>query len=96
MRIVSWNNTECWNNHHHYELLIKDITGFDLTQNLCSESVKYMAKRLSETKYQRRFKTLYTIYENEYNALVEKFNNQAYNNGKIEVSYEKEKVCRRA
>jgi len=96
MRTVSWNNTEHWNNHHHYELLIKDITGFDLTQNLCSESVKYMAKRLSETKYQRRFKTLYTIYENEYNALVEKFNNQAYNNGKIEVSYEKEKVCRRA
>jgi len=28
---------------------------------------------------------LYTIYENEYNALVEKFNNQAENNGKIEV-----------
>jgi hypothetical protein len=29
---------------------------------------------------------LYTIYENEYNALVEKFNNQAENNGKIEVA----------
>ena len=85
MRTVLWNNAERWFNHHHYELLIKDITGFDLTQNLCSESVKYMAKRLSETKYQRRFKTLYTIYENEYNALVEKFNNQAENNGKIEV-----------
>jgi hypothetical protein len=55
-----------------------------------------MAKRLSDTKYQRRFKTLYTIYENEYNTLVEKFNNQADNNGKIEVSYEKEKVCGRA
>jgi hypothetical protein len=39
---------------------------------------------------------LYTIYENEYNALVEKFNNQADNNGKIEVSDEKEKVCGRA
>jgi hypothetical protein len=39
---------------------------------------------------------LYTIYENEYNALVEKFINQADNNGKIEVSYEKEKVCGRA
>jgi len=46
-----------------------------------------MAKRLSETKYQRRFKTLYTIYENEYNALVEKFNNQADNNEKIEVKW---------
>jgi hypothetical protein len=65
--------------------LIEDITGFDLKKSLCEESVKYMAKRLSETKYQRRFKTLYTIYENEYNALVEKFNNQAENNGKIEV-----------
>jgi hypothetical protein len=66
--------------------LIEDITGFDLKKSLCEESVKYMAKRLSDTKYQRRFKTLYTIYENEYDALVEKFNNQADNNGKIEVA----------
>jgi hypothetical protein len=66
--------------------LIEDITGFDLKKSLCEESVKYMAKRLSDTKYQRRFKTLYTIYENEYNALVEKFNNQAESNGKIEVA----------
>ena len=86
MRAVYWNNTERWFNHHHYELLIEDITGFDLKKSLCEESVKYMAKRLSETKYQRRFKTLYTIYENEYNALVEKFNNQAESNGKIEVA----------
>lgn len=86
MREVYWNNTERWNNHHHYELLIEDITGFDLKKSLCEESVKYMAKRLSDTKYQRRFKTLYTIYENEYNALVEKFNNQAESNGKIEVA----------
>jgi len=86
MRAVYWNNTERWFNHHHYELLIEDITGFDLKKSLCEESVKYMAKRLSDTKYQRRFKTLYTIYENEYNALVEKFNNQAEINGKIEVA----------
>ena len=86
MREVYWNNTERWNNHHHYELLIEDITGFDLKKSLCEQSVKYMAKRLSDTKYQRRFKTLYTIYENEYIALVEKFNNQAENNGKIEVA----------
>ena len=86
MRTVYWNNTERWNNHLHYELLIEDITGFDLKKSLCEETVKYMAKRLSDTKYQRRFKTLYTIYENEYNALVEKFNNQAENNGKIEVA----------
>ena len=85
MRTVLWNNSERWFNHHHYELLIEVVTGFDLKKSLCEESVKYMAKRLSETKYQRRFKTLYTIYENEYNALVEKFNNQAENNGKIEV-----------
>jgi hypothetical protein len=66
--------------------LIEDITGFGLNESLCEETVKYMAKRLSDTKYQRRFKTLYTIYENEYDALVEKFNNQADNNGKIEVA----------
>jgi hypothetical protein len=86
MRTVLWNNSERWFNHYHYELLIEDITGFDLKQSLCAESVKYMAKRLSDTKYQRRFKTLYTIYENEYDALVEKFNIQAENNGKIEVA----------
>jgi len=86
MRTVLWNNTERWNNHHHYETLIEDITGLQLTESLRSETVKSRAKRLSETKYQRRFKTLYTIYENEYNALVEKFNNQADNNGKIEVA----------
>ena len=87
MRTVLWvtNDNERWYNHHHYEFLIEDITGFNLQKDLCAESVKYMAKRLSETKYQRRFKTLYTIYENEYNALVEKFNNQAENNEKIEV-----------
>ena len=44
MREVYWNNTERWNNHHHYELLIEDITGFDLKKSLCEESVKYMAK----------------------------------------------------
>ena len=86
MKAVYWNNTERWNNHHHYETLIEDVTGFHLKESLCSETVKYMAKRLSETKYQRRFKTLYTIYENEYNALVEKFNQQADNDGKIEVA----------
>ena len=85
MRQVYWNSTERWNNHHHYECLIEDLTGFNLQKDLCAESVKYMAKRLSETKYQRRFKTLYTIYENEYNALVEKFNNHPDNNEKIEV-----------
>jgi hypothetical protein len=86
MKAVYWNKTERWNNHHHYETLIEDVTGFHLKESLCPETVKYMAKRLSETKYQRRFKTLYTIYENEYNALVEKFINQADNNGKIEVA----------
>jgi len=86
MKAVYWNKTELWNNHHHYETLIEDVTGFHLKESLCPDTVKYMAKRLSDTKYQRRFKTLYTIYENEYNALVEKFNNQAENNGKIEVA----------
>jgi hypothetical protein len=42
-----------------------------------------MAKRLKDTPYQRRFKTLYTIYENEYKVLVDKFNSVAENNGMI-------------
>ena len=86
MRTVLWNNTERWFNHHHYELLIEDITGLDLKQSLCSESVKYMAKRLSDTKYHRAFRNKYSIYEDEYKALVEKFNKQADSNGKIEVA----------
>jgi hypothetical protein len=44
-----------------------------------------MAKRLKDTPYQRRFRSKYSIFENEYVALVEKFNTQADNNGKIEV-----------
>jgi len=86
MRTVFWNESERWFNHHHYELLIEDITGFDLKESLCAESVKYMAKRLSDTKYHRMFRIKYSIYEDEYKALVEKFNKQAENNGKIEVA----------
>jgi hypothetical protein len=44
-----------------------------------------MAKRLSDTKYNRMFRFKYSIFENEYKALVEKFNQEADNNGKIEV-----------
>ena len=83
MRAVYWNNTERWNNHHHYECLIEDLTGFNLQKDLCAETVKYMAKRLKDTPYQRRFKSLYTIYENEYKVLVDKFNSVAENNGMI-------------
>ena len=86
MRTVFWNESERWFNHHHYELLIEDITGLDLKQSLCAESVKYMAKRLSDTKYHRMFRVKYSIYEDEYKALVEKFNKQAENNGKIQVA----------
>ena len=94
MRTVLWNNTERWFNHHHYEPLLEDVTGFDLKQNLCSESIKYMAKRLRDTKYHRMFRIKYSIYEDEYKALVQKFNYYADNNGKIEVSYEKvQEVC---
>jgi 5'-3' exonuclease len=36
-----------------------------------------------EQQRSRRFKSLYTIYENEYQVLVEKFNNMADNNRMI-------------
>jgi len=87
MKKVIWvsDSLEPWNHSHHYEPLIEDLTGFNLTENLCSETVKYMAKRLKDTPYQRRFRFKYSIFENEYVALVEKFNTQADNNGKIEV-----------
>jgi hypothetical protein len=85
MKTVIWNNNEIWNQSHHFEPLIEDITGFNLRCNLCAESVKYMAKRLSDTKYNRMFRFKYSIFENEYKALVEKFNQEANNNGKIEV-----------
>ena len=85
MKTVIWNNNEVWNQGHHFETLLEDITGFDLRRSLCSESVKYMAKRLSDTKYHRMFRTKYSIYENEYKALVEKFNQEADKNGSIVV-----------
>ncbi len=85
MKTVIWNNNEVWNQSHHFEPLLEDITGFNLKCNLCAESVKYMAKRLSDTKYNRMFRFKYSIFENEYKALVEKFNQEADNNGKIEV-----------
>ena len=85
MKTVIWNNEEVWNQSHHFEPLLEDITGFNLRCNLCAESVKYMAKRLSDTKYNRMFRFKYSIFENEYKALVEKFNKEADNNGKIEV-----------
>jgi len=85
MKTVIWNNNEVWNQSHHFEPLLEDITGFNLRCNLCAESVKYMAKRLSDTKYNRMFRFKYSIFENEYKALVEKFNREADNNGKIEV-----------
>ena len=87
MKKVVWvsDSLEHWNHSHHYEPLIEDLTGFNLAENLCSETVKYMAKRLKDTPYQRRFRSNYSIFENEYVALVEKFNTQADNNGKIEV-----------
>lgn len=85
MKTVIWNSNEVWNQSHHFEPLLEDITGFNLRCNLCAESVKYMAKRLSDTKYNRVFRTKYSIYENEYKSLVEKFIKEADNNGKIEV-----------
>jgi len=89
MKTVIWNSNEVWNQSHHFEPLIEDITGFDLRRSLCSESIKYMAKRLSDTKYSRVFRSKYSIFEDEYKALVEKFKQEADNNGKIEVKFEK-------
>jgi len=89
MRTVLWNDTERWFNHHHYEFLIQDITGFNLQESLCSESIKYMAKRLNDTPYHRIFRSKYSVYQDEYKSLVEKFNHQADNNGRIVVQNEK-------
>ena len=85
MRTVLWNGTERWNNYHHYSFLIEDVTAFNLNESLCSETVKYMAKRLSDTPYNRTFKHKYSIYQDEYKALVEKFNSEANNNGRLVV-----------
>jgi hypothetical protein len=67
-------------NLHHYSPLIEDITGFNINEELCSETVKFMAKRLADTKYNRTFRFKYTIFENEYKTLVEIFNQQADKN----------------
>ena len=62
---------------HHYSPLIEDITGFNPREELCAETVKYMAKRLTDTKYNKTFRFKYTIFEDEYKKLVELFNKQA-------------------
>ena len=85
MRTVLWNGTERWHNHHHFSCLIEDITAFGLNESLCAETVKYMAKRLKDTPYHRTFKNKYSIYQDEYKALVEKFNSEANNNGRLVV-----------
>lgn len=87
MKKVIWvgNESESWNLCHHFEPLIEDLTGFGLKESLCSETVKYMAKRLKDTPYSQRFKFKYSIFSDEYKTLVEKFNIHAENNGKIEV-----------
>lgn len=85
MRTVLWNGTERWNNYHHFNCLIEDITAFGLNESLCAETVKYMAKRLKDTPYHRAFKNKYSIYQDEYKALVEKFNSEANDNGRLVV-----------
>jgi hypothetical protein len=85
MRRVLWNGTERWYNHHHYSCLLEDVTAISLTENLCAETVKYMAKRLKDTPYHRAFRNKYSIYQDEYKALVEKFNSEASNNGRLVV-----------
>ena len=85
MRRVLWNGTERWYNHHHYSCLLEDVTAISLNENLCAETVKYMAKRLKDTPYNRIFRNKYSIYNDEYLRLVEKFISEANNNGKIEV-----------
>jgi len=87
MKKVIWvaNESENWHLYRHFEPIIEDVTGFNFKEDLCSETVKYMTKRLTDTPYQRQFRFKYSIFENEYKALVEKFKTQADNNGKIEV-----------
>lgn len=87
MKKVIWVSgvSESWLQSHHFEHLIEHITAFNLKESLCSETVKYMAKRLRDTPYNRMFRTKYSIYQDEYKALVEKFNTHADNNGRIEV-----------
>ena len=85
MRRVLWNGTERWNNYHHYSCLLEDVTAISLNENLCAGTVKYMAKRLTDTPYQRAFRNKYSIYQDEYKALVEKFNIEADSNGRLVV-----------
>ena len=87
MKTLVWigSEEEVWKHHHHFTPMLEDLTGISLNESLCPNVVKYMAKRLSDTPYSQRFRHKYTIYENEYKTLVEKFNAHAEHNGKIEV-----------
>jgi hypothetical protein len=98
MKKVFWMTSEglCaeqWNHYIYFELLLQDLTGFNFKESLCAESIKYMAKRLADTIYSKRFREKYTIFEDEYYILVKDFQDHANTNRWIEVNYEKEKVC---
>lgn len=87
MKTLVWvgKEEEPWNHHHHFAPLVEDLTGISMNETMCPNVVKYMAKRLKDTPYHRRFRSKYSIFENEYKTLVEKFNTHADNDGRIEV-----------
>ena len=89
---INGESTEHWKYFHHFELLLIDITGLEFNGSFCAESVKYMAKRLADTKYSNRYKQKYTIFEDEYYKLVNDFQKYADKNIRIEVQHETQKV----
>ena len=75
MRIVSWNNTECWNNHHHYELLIKDITIDLLSTEAGIIESEFVGEKFNPTdeELRRLEEELNKINEKKFGNLVEQY-----------------------
>lgn len=98
-KIVTWVSKDGvetnWLRHYYFECLLSDITGFDLNQDLCVETIKYMAKRLKDTSFSKTFIHKYTIFDDDYKRLVLDFNKYANLEYKIGVRYEEEEVYRR-
>jgi hypothetical protein len=97
-KIVAWVSKDGeeinWKKYYYFECLLNDLTGFDLKEDLCAETIKYMAKRLKDTPFSKFFIHKYTIFDDDYKRLVLDFNKHANLEYKIGVRYEEEEVYR--
>jgi len=76
-----------------FDMLIEDVTGFQLDKTANNLIIKYIAKRFLDTPYHDMFNLKYSIKECQYKSFVDIFNRHANNGNYLEVLNETQKVC---